>query len=63
MNSKIHMTEAAKAIYRELSKAPATVGEIAQNTHLSYECSLLILTQLEMVGLAHENLGGYTLPQ
>ena len=31
------MTEMAKAVFNELSDSPATVGEIAQNTHLTHE--------------------------
>ncbi|EKS4564205.1 TrmB family transcriptional regulator [Salmonella enterica] len=38
------MTETAKAVFKELSDKPATVGEIAQNTHLSRERCQLILT-------------------
>ncbi|EBU3605451.1 hypothetical protein ACJ7OP_004343 [Salmonella enterica] len=43
-------TETAKAVLNELSDKPATAGEIAQNTHLSRERCLLILTQLVMAG-------------
>lgn len=53
------MTEAAKAVFNELSDSPATAGEIAQNTHLTRECCQLILTQLVMVGLSDYQLGCY----
>ncbi len=47
------MTETARVVFNELSAtAPATVGEIAQNTYLSRERCQLILTQLVMAGLA-----------
>ncbi|EED0602452.1 hypothetical protein ABIX94_RS13715, partial [Escherichia coli] len=46
------MTETARVVFNELSAtAPATVGEIAQNTYLSRERCQLILTQLVMAGL------------
>jgi predicted Rossmann fold nucleotide-binding protein DprA/Smf involved in DNA uptake len=53
------MTEAAKAVLNELSAEPATVGEIAQNTHLTREHCQLILTQLVMAGLSDYQLGCY----
>ncbi|SBL23031.1 Uncharacterised protein [Raoultella ornithinolytica] len=31
------MTETARAVFNALSNEPATVGEIAQNTHLTRE--------------------------
>ncbi|OAT26709.1 phage protein [Buttiauxella ferragutiae ATCC 51602] len=48
------MTEVGKAIFNELSNEPATVGEIAQNTHRQ-----LILTQLVMAGLSDYQFGCY----
>ena len=53
------MTETAKAVFNELSDKPATVGEIAQNTHLSRERCQLILTQLVMAGLSDYQFGCY----
>jgi predicted Rossmann fold nucleotide-binding protein DprA/Smf involved in DNA uptake len=53
------MTETAKAVFNELSDKPATVGEIAQNTHLTCERCLLILTQLVMAGLSEYQVGCY----
>jgi len=53
------MTEAAKAVFEELSTEPATVGEIAQNTHLTRERCQLILTQLVMAGLSDYRFGCY----
>ncbi|MFP2504483.1 hypothetical protein [Buttiauxella gaviniae] len=53
------MTETAKAVFNELSDEPATVGEIAQNTHLTRERCQLILTQLVMAGLSEYQVGCY----
>ncbi len=53
------MTEAAKAVFDELGTDPATVGEIAQNTHLTRERCQLILTQLAMAGLSDYRFGCY----
>lgn len=53
------MTETAKAVFNKLSDKPATVGEIAQNTHLSRERCQLILTQLVMAGLSDYQFGCY----
>jgi predicted transcriptional regulator len=53
------MTEVARAVFNELSDEPATVGEIAQNTHLTRERCQLILTQLVMVGLSDYQFGCY----
>lgn len=53
------MTEVAKAVFNELSNEPATVGEIAQNTHLTPERCQLILTQLVMAGLSDYQFGCY----
>ncbi|MCL7695281.1 TrmB family transcriptional regulator [Klebsiella pneumoniae] len=53
------MTEAARAVFNALSNEPATVGEIAQNTHLSRERCQLILTQLVMAGLSDYQFGCY----
>ncbi|MBS6210498.1 TrmB family transcriptional regulator [Citrobacter sp. Cpo069] len=53
------MTETAKAVFNELSDKPATVGEIAQNTHLSRERCQLILTQLVIAGLSDYQFGCY----
>ncbi len=57
------MTEAAKAVFNELSTEPATVGEIAQNTYLTRERCQLILTQLMMAGLSDYRLGCYMRPR
>ncbi|EOE3543576.1 MULTISPECIES: DprA-like winged helix domain-containing protein [Klebsiella/Raoultella group] len=57
------MTEKARAVFNTLSNEPATVGEIAQNTHLSRECCQLILTQLLMAGLSEYEFGCYKRPQ
>lgn len=53
------MTETAKAVFNELSDEPATVGEVAQNTHLTRERCQLILTQLVMAGLSDYQFGCY----
>ncbi|ATX89032.1 TPA: TrmB family transcriptional regulator [Klebsiella aerogenes] len=53
------MTEVARAVFNELSNEPATVGEIAQNTHLTRERCQLILTQLVMAGLSDYQFGCY----
>lgn len=53
------MTEAAKAVFNALGTAPATAGEIAQNTHLTHEHCELILTQLVMAGLSVYQFGCY----
>ena len=53
------MAETAKTVFNELSDKPATVGEIAQNTHLSRERCQLILTQLVMAGLSDYQFGCY----
>ncbi|TDN54643.1 hypothetical protein EC843_101694 [Buttiauxella sp. JUb87] len=53
------MTEIAKVVFNELSDEPATVGEIAQNTHLTRERCQLILTQLVMAGLSEYQIGCY----
>lgn len=53
------MTETAKAVFSELSDKPATVGEIAHNTHLTHERCQLILTQLVMAGLSEYQVGCY----
>jgi predicted transcriptional regulator len=53
------MTEAAKAVFNELSDDPVTVGEISQNTHLTRERCQLILTQLVMAGLSDYQFGCY----
>ncbi|EAA6249974.1 TrmB family transcriptional regulator [Salmonella enterica subsp. enterica serovar Durban] len=53
------MTETAKVVFNELSVEPATVGEIAQNTHLSRERCQLILTQLVLAGLSDYQFGCY----
>ena len=52
-----YMTEVAHAVFNELSDEPATVGEIAQNTHLTRERCQLILTQLVMAGLSDYQFG------
>ncbi|HHF8701612.1 TPA: TrmB family transcriptional regulator [Klebsiella pneumoniae] len=57
------MTETARAVFNTLTNEPATVGEIAQNTHLSRECCQLILTQLVMAGLSEYEFGCYKRPQ
>jgi hypothetical protein len=57
------MTEAARAAFNELSTVPATVGEIAQNAHLTRERCQLILTQLVMAGLSGYQFECYTRPQ
>lgn len=57
------MTETAKVVFNELSVEPATVGEIAQNTHLSRERCQLILTQLVLAGLSDYQFGCYKLLQ
>ncbi|EPH3180428.1 hypothetical protein P5769_001943 [Citrobacter braakii] len=59
MQNQQDMTETAKAVFNELSDKPATVGEIAQNTHLSRERCQLILTQLVMAGLSDYQFGCY----
>ncbi|EBM5320033.1 TrmB family transcriptional regulator [Salmonella enterica] len=53
------MTDTARKIFNELSNEPATVGEIAQNTHLTRERCQLILTQLVMAGLSDYQFGCY----
>lgn len=53
------MTETAKAVFNVLSNDPATVGEIAQNAHLTRERCQLILTQLVMAGLSDYQFGCY----
>lgn len=53
------MTETARVVFNELSKKPATVGEIAQNTYLTHERCQLILTQLVMAGLSEFQCGCY----
>ncbi|HCD0675294.1 TPA: TrmB family transcriptional regulator [Salmonella enterica subsp. enterica serovar Infantis] len=53
------MTETAKVVFNELSVEPATVGEIARNTHLSRERCQLILTQLVLAGLSDYQFGCY----
>ncbi|MFI8062021.1 TrmB family transcriptional regulator [Citrobacter freundii] len=53
------MTETAKAVFNELSDKPATVGEIAQSTHLSRERCQLILTQLVIARLSDYQFGCY----
>lgn len=53
------ITEVARAVFNELSNEPATVGEIAQNTHLTRERCQLILTQLVMAGLSDYQFGCY----
>ncbi len=53
------MTEVAHTVFNELSDEPATVGEIAQNTHLTRERCQLILTQLVMAGLSDYQFGCY----
>ena len=47
-------------VFNELSKKPATAGEIARNTHISRERCQLILTQLVMAGLSDYEFGCYT---
>ena len=54
------MNETAKTVFNELSDQPATVGEIAQNTHLTDARCQLILTQLVMAGLSDCKSGCYT---
>ncbi|OAT17399.1 phage protein [Buttiauxella gaviniae ATCC 51604] len=53
------MTKTGKAVFNELNDKPATVGEIAQNTHLTRERCQLILTQLVMAGLSEYQVGCY----
>ncbi|EIF7171044.1 TrmB family transcriptional regulator [Salmonella enterica] len=53
------MTDTARKVFNELSNEPATVGEIAQNTHLTRERCQLILTQLVMAGLSDYQFGCY----
>lgn len=59
MQNQQHMTEAAKAVLNELNDIPATAGEIAQNTYLTFESCQLILTQLVMAGFSECALGCY----
>ncbi|BDH46416.1 hypothetical protein TUM12370_24600 [Salmonella enterica subsp. enterica serovar Choleraesuis] len=54
------MTEEARQVLNELSRTPATAGEIAQNLHLSHELCELILTQLVIAGLSNYQFGCYT---
>ncbi|NDO82652.1 TrmB family transcriptional regulator [Citrobacter sp. NCU1] len=53
------MTEAAQAVFDKLGTEPVTVGEIAQNTHLTREHCQLILMQLVMAGLSDYQFGCY----
>ncbi|HHQ2445115.1 TPA: TrmB family transcriptional regulator [Raoultella ornithinolytica] len=53
------MTEEARAVLNELGNEPATVGEVAQNTHMTRERCQLILTQLVMAGLSGYQFGCY----
>lgn len=53
------MNETSRKVFNELSNEPATVGEIAQNTHLTRERCQLILTQLVMAGLSDYQFGCY----
>ncbi|EAW6334777.1 TrmB family transcriptional regulator [Salmonella enterica] len=53
------MAETARKVFNELGSEPATVGEIAQNTHLTRERCQLILTQLVMAGLSDYQFGCY----
>lgn len=53
------MNETARKVFNELSSESATVGEIAQNTHLTRERCQLILTQLVMAGLSDYQFGCY----
>lgn len=59
MLNQLDMTEEAKAVLNELADAPATAGEIAQNTHLTRERCQLILTQLVLAGLSEYQFGCY----
>ncbi|MBN1086559.1 TrmB family transcriptional regulator [Erwinia aphidicola] len=59
MQKQQHMTEAAKAVLKELNEVPATAGEIAQNTYLTLERCELILTQLVMAGFSECAFGCY----
>lgn len=59
MQKQQHMTEAAKAVLKELNDIPASAGEIAQNTYLTLESCQLILTQLEMAGFSECEFGCY----
>lgn len=53
------MTAEAKAIYDELTTAPATAGDIAERTHTSLARCQFILTQMVMAGLAFYQFGCY----
>lgn len=59
MLNQLDMTEEAKAVFNELADAPATAGEIAQNTHLTRERCQLILKQLVLAGLSEYQFGCY----
>ncbi|MNZ63247.1 hypothetical protein D3C78_813910 [compost metagenome] len=59
MKNHSDMTAEAKAVLNELSTTPATVGEIAENTHLSLARCQFILTQLVMAKLSVYQFGCY----
>ncbi|VEB98964.1 Uncharacterised protein [Cedecea lapagei] len=59
MLNQQYMTETVRAVFNQLSESPATVSEIAQNTHLTRERCQLILTQLVMAGLSDYQFGCY----
>lgn len=59
MQNQPYMTAEAKAVFNELSASPATAGEIAENTHLSFARCQFILTQLVMAKLSIYQFGCY----